>query len=298
MGLLFDSFWRAIAYCLQPRAIVWSLFPLVLLAAMIWGLGYFFWADAVAWTQGLLQGAGWLAWVWDWLQGHGLRSVPEIVAAVLVVLTITPVLLIVCLLLVSMWMTPAMVDLVARKRFGALEQKHGGGTFASITWSLGATAIALAALLVSMPLWFLPPLLVLVPPLIWGWLTYRVMAFDALASHASKSERRELFRRHRISLLFMGIVCGYLGAAPTMVWASGVVFIAAFWFLIPLAIWIYALVFAFSSLWFGHFCLSTLQRLREEGPQEPGSPDIPYAPDAPRGPFGEVLPSAPPTGNP
>ena len=34
--------------------------------------------------------------------------------------------------------------------------------------------------------------------------------------------------------------------------------------LIPAAIWIYALVFAFSSLWFSHFCLQTLQQLRQE----------------------------------
>jgi hypothetical protein len=31
---------------------------------------------------------------------------------------------------------------------------------------------------------------------------------------------------------------------------------------VPLAIWIYTLVFAFSSLWFTHYCLSALQTLR------------------------------------
>ena len=102
------------------------------------------------------------------------------------------------------------------------------------------------------------------PPLVWGWLTYRVMVFDALADHASKEERQEIFRRHRSSLLGIGIVTGYLGAAPSIVWASGVVFAAAFFVLVPLAIWIYTLVFAFSSLWFTHYGLAALQRLRAE----------------------------------
>src|SRR5258705_9194682 len=31
---------------------------------------------------------------------------------------------------------------------------------------------------------------VVIPPLIWGWLTYRVMAFDALSAHASKPDRK------------------------------------------------------------------------------------------------------------
>jgi hypothetical protein len=48
------------------------------------------------------------------------------------------------------------------------------------------------------------------------------------------------------------------------VWASGVLFAAAFVILVPLAIWIYTLVFAFSSLWFTHYCLAALQALRSE----------------------------------
>ncbi len=48
------------------------------------------------------------------------------------------------------------------------------------------------------------PLVLVLPPLIWGWLTYRVMAFYALAEHASKDERREVLRRHRVTLLGHG----------------------------------------------------------------------------------------------
>lgn len=62
----------------------------------------------------------------------------------------------------------------------------------------------------------------------------------------------------------MGVLSGYLGAAPGIVWASVVLFAAAFVVLIPVAIWIYTLVFAFSSLWFAHFCLAALQQLRRE----------------------------------
>ena len=104
----------------------------------------------------------------------------------------------------------------------------------------------------------------MLPPLIWGWLTYRVMAFDALADHASAEERREVFQMHRGKLLAMGIVCGYLGAAPSLLWASGALFAAAFVILVPLAIWIYTLVFAFSSLWYAHYCLAALLALRAQ----------------------------------
>jgi hypothetical protein len=140
--------------------------------------------------------------------------------------------------------------------------------------------MALLAMVVSLPLWLIPPLILVLPPLIWGWLTYRVMAFDALADHASGDERRRIFRGHRTWLLLMGVATGYLGAAPSIVWASGWFFAAAFPVLIPVAIWIYTLVFAFSSLWFAHYGLGALDQLRRlpVTPAQPGTRDVQLLP--------------------
>ena len=264
MGLLLDSFWRAAAYCMRPRVMALSVLPLLLMVGLALGLGYFYWDGAVQGMRALLDGSPLLAGFWSWLQGWGLGDVAAVVAPLMVVLAVAPVLVVVSLLVVAVLMTPALVALVADRRFPTLERKKGGSLIASVAWSLGSTVLALVALVVSVPLWLVPPLVLILPPLIWGWLTYRVMVFDALAEHASRDERQEIFRRHRSSLLGMGILSGYLGAAPSIVWASGVVFAAAFFVLVPLAIWIYTLVFAFSSLWFSHYCLAALQRLRDE----------------------------------
>ena len=88
------------------------------------------------------------------------------------------------------------------------------------------------------------------------------MAFDALADHADAQERRTVLREHRPWLLVMGVITGYMGAAPSLVWASGWFVAAAFVLLIPVAIWIYTLVFAFSALWFAHYVLAALAQLR------------------------------------
>ena len=264
MSLLLDSFWRAVAYCMHPRVILLSLSPLVLMGALALGLGHFYWDVAVQYSRTLLESPGVLGHLWDWLQRLGIADAISFVAPLMVVVAITPLVVLISLLVVAVLMTPALVSLVARRRFDTLERKKGGSLLLSIGWMLGSILLALVVLVVSVPLWLIPPLVLLLPPLIWGWLTYRVMAFDALADHASSSERKTLFLRHRMSLLLMGVLCGYLGAAPAIVWASGVVFAAAFFVLIPLAIWIYTLVFAFSSLWFAHFCLAALALLRAE----------------------------------
>ena len=128
----------------------------------------------------------------------------------------TPAIVFLTLLLVAVTMTPQMVALVAQRRFVALERKRGGSLVASILWSLGSTLLALVVMVITMPLWLVPPLVLLLPPLIWGWLTYRVFAFDALAEHASAQERAGLIKTHRGPLLAMGVLTGFLGAAPSL----------------------------------------------------------------------------------
>lgn len=262
MSLFLDSFWRAVAYCLHPRVIALSLLPLLLLVVAFAGLGYFYWDSAVNGVFLWLESTAWLESISAWLQDMGMAGLKNALAPLLVIFLVTPVLVIAVLLIVALLMMPAIVRLVARRRFPQLERKEGASFLRSAMWSLGSMLLALLALVISLPLWLIPPLILVLPPVIWGWLTYRVMAFDALADHASGEERRLVFRRHRNWMLLMGVATGYLGAAPSLVWASGWFFAAAFPVLIPVAIWIYTLVFAFSSLWFAHFCLAALDQLR------------------------------------
>ena len=287
MKLLFDSFWRAAAYCLHPRVIVLSLLPLVLMAGLALGLGYFFWEPAIDAVRASFDSWAILKTLLGWLERVGLANLKTVLAPMVVVFLTTPVIVVLSLLLVAAFMTPAILTLVASRRFPLLERKHGGSLLGSSFGALWATVAALLALLVSIPLWFVPPLVLIVPPLIWGWLTYRVMSYDVLAEHASADERRALVQRHRTTLLGMGVLTGYLGAAPSLVWASGALAIVFAPVLVPVAVWIYTLVFAFSALWFAHFALAALQGLRRERepveimpPVRGGMPDAELIEDA------------------
>jgi len=264
MKPLLDSFWRAAAYCLHPRVIALSLLPLVLMVAIALGLGYFFWDSAIDNVRATFESWSIYVTLTGWLVGIGLPGLKSALAPLVVVFLVTPVIVVGSLLAVAVLMSPSMLSLVAERRFPRLEKKHGGSFFASVFLSLGTTVVALFALLITIPLWLIPPLVLILPPLIWGWLTYRVMSYDMLAEHASSDERKTLLRRHRGVLLGIGVLTGYLGAAPSLVWASGVLFIAFAPLLVPVAIWIYTLVFAFSALWFAHYLLAALEVLRGE----------------------------------
>ena len=250
-------------YCLHPRVIALSILPVVIMGGLALTLGYLYWESALIAVRGSLESYELVNAMVHWLDGIGLGSLRLVMAPALVLFLAIPVIVVVTLLLVAVFMTPSMVALVTSRRFAQLERKKGGSMWASMAWSLGSTLLAIVALAATIPLWLVPPLVLILPPLIWGWLTYRVMSYDALADHASGEEREQLFRENRLPLLGIGVLSGYLGAAPSLLWASGARFIAMAPILVPLAIWIYTLVFAFSSLWFAHYCLAALEQLRK-----------------------------------
>jgi hypothetical protein len=260
---VFSAFWRAAAYCVHPRVILWSLLPLLLAAGLVLGLGWLYWESAVAAVRGTLEEWSLVEALLQWLDSVGGGAFRSVVAPMVVVALAVPVIVVVSLLLVAWLMTPALVNLVAGRRFAGL-QKLGGASawWQGLAWSLGCALIALLALGLSMPLWLVPPLALLLPPLVWGWLAARVLAFDALAVHATPAERRQVLHTQRWPLLGMGIFSGLLGSAPTLLWAFGAVALMFAPFIAVLSVWLYTLLFAFASLWFAHFALAHLHALR------------------------------------
>ncbi|WP_029462185.1 EI24 domain-containing protein [Serpentinimonas barnesii] len=297
MRLALDSFWRALAYSLHPRVIAWSFIPLLLMVLAAFALGYFYWDVAIAAVQLWLEQWALVVFALQWLETVGLGFLQAVLAPLIVLLLATPLIVLATLLLVAVVLTPVAVELVARRRFAGLERQRGGSWLGSLGWSLGHSALALLALLISLPLWLIPPLVLVLPPLILGWLTYRVLAFDALAEHASRAERHALLRRHRTALLLMGVFSGFLGAAPSLLWASGAMFIAMAPLLVPLAVWVYTWVFALASLWFVHYLLAALQALRAEAqPSMPTQQHLDAATAEPvRAPEPAALPFSPST---
>ncbi len=270
MKSLLDAFWRAGAYCLHPKVIGLSLLPLLVGVALALGAGWFWWEAAVAGVRATLENWSLIDTALKLVESVFGTSFRSVLAPIVVVMFAAPAIVVLSVLLVAWLMTPAIVNLVAQRRFAQLERKQGAGAVTSIAWSLLCTLAALLALVISIPLWFIPPLVLVVPPLIWGWLNYRVMSFDVLAAHASTQERRTLMREHRLPLLGIGVVAGYLGAAPSLLWAMSAMTLVFAPVLVVVSVWLYTLVFAFSALWFAHYALAALARLRGQAVPDEG----------------------------
>lgn len=263
MKLLLDSFWRAAAYLMRPRVIGLTLLPLLIAGGLFLALGYFFWEPAVSTVRLQLEHWALTEAVLRWMDTYTGPSFRAVMAPMIIVALAVPVAVVLSLLLVALLMMPALVSLVAERRFPRLERRRGGTLWGSAARSGLYTLVALVALVLTVPLWLIPPLALVVPPLIWGWLTAKVMTYDALAEHASAEEFKQLAEQHHWPLLLIGLVSGFLGAAPSLIWAVSAMALVLAPLLMVVSVWLYTLVFAFSCLWFVHYLLAALSRLRE-----------------------------------
>jgi hypothetical protein len=266
MKELIDSFWRAAAYCLHPKVILLSLLPLLFSVAAVLGLGWLYWESAVAGVRASLEQWSLVLSFLQWLDSIGAAAFHAVLAPLIVVVLAVPVIVVASLLLVAWLMTPSLVNLVAARRFATLERKRGAGGVGAGVWAIGY---------MMLPLWFIPPLVLVLPPLIWGWLTYKVMSFDVLAEHASTDERKQLMRDHHWPMLAIGIITGYLGAAPSLLWAVSAATLVLAPLLVVVSVWLYTLVFAFAALWFAHYALAALQHLRRRATVESPADSVP-----------------------
>jgi hypothetical protein len=261
---MIDAFWRAAAYCLHPRVVLWSLLPLLISLALMAGLGWAYWEPALQQVRLAIDDWALTEVLLRWLDAMHASRMRAFVAPVVVVAMAAPVATVVVLLLVVTLVTPAMVRLVARRRFPGLDMGWGVAWWRAPLWLLACTVAAMLALLASVPLWFVPPLALLLPPLIWGWLVYQMLGYAVLAPVAGGWEIRFVLRLRRWPLLGMGLLCGLLATAPMLIWAVGgaaaIVFAP---FVIGLVAWLNALTFVFACAWFAHFLLADLQRLRQ-----------------------------------
>jgi hypothetical protein len=262
MRQLLISFSRALYSQLHWRMLLLTVLPFVISIA-IWGvllwLGLQPLIDAMqAWftDNSLFTFSG------DALEWVGLGSMKPILVPLLAMWLLLPLMILTALLFVGILAVPAIVRHLSLRHYRELQRRRGGSLWGSVRLSTVSFLVFIVLWVLTLPINAIPPFTFMIQPLLWGWLTYRVMTYDALAEHASRDEMRLLLRQHRWSLLFIGIMTGVMGAAPTLLWLGGALGLIFFPLLAGVSIWLYVVIFVFSGLWFSHYCLEALAQAR------------------------------------
>ena len=230
---------RAFASLLHPRMLLLMLWPLAIALALWLGLAFAFWSQVAAWLRLQFDQSavvGWAISVWP------LTMIATHLAWILLVLLFLPLVLVTAVLIIGVFAMPAMVKHVAEQSYSQLDRRQGGG-FAGSLWN-GVAALAWFGLLLvlSLPLWLLPPLWPLLTIALFGYLNQRVFRYDALAEHASGWEMQTLIRRYRGELFLLGIAIALFGMIPILGFFAPV----------------------YGGLAFIHYCLARVAQLRDE----------------------------------
>ncbi|MFZ6640599.1 EI24 domain-containing protein [Undibacterium sp. TC4M20W] len=258
---------RAVAAQLHYRMLLLTFLPFMV-ALILWGAAMWWGLQAMMdFIQAWLSEHDGFARVSSVLNIVGLIALKMVVVPLVAMWVLLPLMIFTSLMCIAVFAMPAISKHVGMRDYPELEQKNGGTFLGSMGHSLSSFLIFALIWFVSLPLNLIPFVGLVLQPLLWGWLTYRVMVYDALALHADADERASLIQEHRWSLLSIGIIAGLFGAAPGLLWLGGVVSTLFLPVIAGVAIWVYVLVFVFTGLWFQHYCLEALQRHRSVAPQ-------------------------------
>lgn len=262
---VFKSFGLAIVGTMHPKMLWLSLRPF-LIVSILWGtLIWLTWTPALEILGNFLTTSIFTSWIQEGLIWAGFENARAWIAPLFFVMLLIPLISISLLVFIAFTTVPAIVNKVARQAaYQNLDRKKGGGLFSSFVYTIWSALICLALVMLTLPVWWIPPLVAVLPPLIWGWLTMRLMSYDVLAQHATAQERDQLLEKYRWPLLAMGIISGMLGAVPTFFWATSALALVLFPIVSFVALWVYSVIFVFAALWFTHFLLNALSELREE----------------------------------
>ncbi|MEY4524575.1 MAG: hypothetical protein RIR27_1651 [Pseudomonadota bacterium] len=263
MQQVFKSFGLALVGAMHPKMLWLSLRPFFIVS-ILWGtLIWLTWMPALEMLSTFLTASILTSWIADGLIWAGFESARAWIAPLFFVMLLIPLISISLLVFIALTTVPTIVKVVARQyAYKDIVKKKGGSLFGSFIYTLWSTLICLALVMLTLPVWWIPPLVAVLPPLIWGWLTMRLMSYDVLAQHATADERDTLLHQHRWPLLAMGIISGMLGAVPTFFWATSALALVLFPIVSFVALWVYSLIFVFAALWFTHYLLEALKELR------------------------------------
>src|SRR5471032_311594 len=263
MRAVLNAYGRALLSQLHGKMLMLSVQPFLLSVALWAALLYLGLQPLIDALQAQFVRHDGYAYSSSLLSALGLGMLKTVVVPLIAMLLLLPLMILTALIFIGIAAMPVIGRHVGRRHYPQLEQLHGGSLLGSAGTALAGMGIFILLWLLTLPLYAFPPLALVVQALLWGWLTCRVMVYDALADYASADERRAILQQHRWRLLVIGVVSGAAGAVPGMLWLGGTALqVVLFPFLAAASIWLYVLIFIFTGLWFAYYCLEALARLR------------------------------------
>ncbi len=154
----FSLVWPRLVSQLHPRMLMLTVLPFLLATALWGGLLWWGWDPIMGATRSFLEASVLTSWIYSALDWFGLHAMHAVVAPLFVAALAVPLVIASMLLFISLFSVPAVVRHLERS-YPDLAKERGGSILGSVLQSLGSTVVFLLLVLVTLPLWLVPPFL-------------------------------------------------------------------------------------------------------------------------------------------
>jgi Etoposide-induced protein 2.4 (EI24) len=229
----------------HPKMLALLIGPFFL-SLVVWAaIAWFVWDPLTARLGQFFFDGGWLAQLNQWIVSIGLPAPKSWLVKFMTFMLLLPLMFVTAMVLTSILAMPAVIRHLQEGQYGSVTRLGKLAVMASVGNSLVSLLIFTVGYLCTIPLWFIPPLILIVPWLWWGWLNSRILRLDSLLEHATLEERVELIKLHKTDYRLLGLAVASLNFLPPL-------FIVA-----PV----------FGALSFAHYSFNALQQYRNQNPQ-------------------------------
>ena len=244
MTLMFDSLARALRDLFSLR-VLWVVIWPMLAAIVLWvALAVTFWSTFTGWLALGLDAIG----IQAWLTGLEPVWIATAIHVLLHLLFFVPAVMLTALVLTALFGMPALIRVVAERRYPDLARANGGGLIGSLGNAVIAVVLYVGLWVATLLLWWTGIGLVM-PFVAAAYLNQRLFRYDAIAEHASAPEMATLFKSDRSGWWGLGLLTGLVQFVPVLNLLGPV----------------------YAALAFIHYGLARLERLREPDLRAPSS---------------------------
>ena len=253
-----QAFGRAVWSQFHPRMLLALLLPFVvmLLAALV--LVWLFWTPLTVGLTEFLTGFTVFGSVDAWITQLGVASLALWFIPLVAVFILMPAAGVVGLVVGALVVMPVILSHLGQGAYADVARRGSGGWLLGVWNAFWVSVIFVLGWIFTLPFWLFPVFALVLPVLWWAFAFNRMLRLDALADHATREERRQLWARHGSAYWALAGICAIINLLPPA------------WLFLPV----------FSGLLFAHFSLEALRQLRAEAVPEPRMPEPSLSPAA------------------
>jgi CysZ protein len=215
---------RALRSLLHVKILILAILPTAF-AALFWiSLTLHFWPELNVWLAAWLDETSLIRlvrYLARWLFASDAAGFVPLLAKLVIMATTLPLIQATSLLLTALCAMPLMVRHVAARSYPALERRHGGNFMHSAINGVAGSLMFLFLWVVTLPLWFVPGVVFVLPVALSAYLNQRLFCYDAIADHADARELHAILHAHRPARYSLGAL-GVVHYVPLLGWFAPV----------------------------------------------------------------------------